>query len=109
MSARAYRLWAAIAHELVRLVCDERPSLKHNQIVRALLEHTRGDWIEWKTELTLRDLDAQIAAIKAQDCTDTARTTPVITDNGTELRIRAPWFNPSAAESDEPPASDTPH
>lgn len=109
MSVRAYRLWAAIAHEIVRLVCDERPSLKHNQIVRALLEHTRGDWIEWKTELTLRDLDAQIAAIKAQDCTDTSRTAPVITDNGTELRIRAPWFNPVAAESDEPPASNTPH
>lgn len=105
MSERAYRLWAAVAHEIVRLVCDERPSLKHNQIVQALLEHTRGDWIEWKTELTLRDLDAQIAAIKAQDCTDTSRTAPIITDNGTELRIRAPWFNPPAVESDEPSAS----
>lgn len=104
MTARAYRLWAALAHEIVRLVCDERPDLKHNQIVRALLEHTRGDWIEWKTELTLRDLDAQIAAIKAQEPPPPA---PVITDNGTELRIRAPWFNPPAAESDEPPATDS--
>lgn len=106
MSARAYRLWAAIAHEIVRLVCDERPDLKHNQIVRALLEQTRGDWIEWKTELTLRDLDAQIAAIKALDCTDNSRTEPVFTDNGKELRLRAPWFNPPVAESDEPSASD---
>ena len=105
MSSGAYRLWAALAHELVRLVCDERPRYKHNQIVRALLEHTRGDWIDWKTDITLRDLDAQLAAIKALDCTDNSRTAPVFTDDGKELRLRAPWFTPSAAEPDEPPAS----
>lgn len=104
MSTGAYRLWAAIAHELLRLVCDERPDLRNNQIVKRLLEHTRGDWIEWKTELTLRDLDAQIAAIKAQEPPAPA---PVITDNGYELRIRAPWLKPPAAESDEPPATNT--
>lgn len=104
---RGYRVWAAVIHEITRIFCDANPQLRHNRIVRALLEYTRGDWIEWKTEQTIRDLDAQIAALKASECTDTSRTAPVITDDGTELRIRAPWFDPypHARDPYEPPAS----
>lgn len=110
MSERSYRLWAAITHEVLRLLCDDRPSLRHNQIVRALLEHTRGDWIEWRTEVTLRDVDAQIAALHQQWSAHDAPTAPVITDNGTELRIHAPWFDPAlyARDAHEPPASNPP-
>jgi len=107
VSERSYRLWAALTHEVLRLVCDDRPSLRHNPIVRALLEHTRGDWIEWRTEVTLRDVDAQIAALHQQWSAHDAPTAPVITDNGTELRITAPWFDPAPylRDTHEPPAS----
>ena len=110
MSERSYRLWAALIHEVLRLLCDDRPSLRHHPIVRALLEHSRGDWINWRTELTLRDVDAQIAAIHQQWSADDAPTAPVLTDTGTELRITAPWFvtTPPSRETHEPPASDPP-
>lgn len=105
MSQRAYRLWAAVTHEVLRLLCDDRPSLRHNRIVRALLEHTRGDWIDWRTEVTLRDVDAQIAALHQQWSATDAPTAPVFSDNGVEMRLRAPWFDP-APHANEPPASD---
>lgn len=109
MTARSYRLWAAITHEVLRLLCDDRPSLRYNQIVRALSEQTRGDWIEWKTEHNLRDVDLQIAALHQQWDKETA-TAPIITDDGIELRIRAPWIEPApyARDTDELPASHPP-
>jgi hypothetical protein len=110
VSEGSYRLWDALTHEVLRLLCDDRPSLRHHPIVRALLEHTRGDWINWRTELTLRDVDAQIAALHQQWSAHDAPTAPVITDNGTELRIHAPWFDPApyARDAHEPPASNPP-
>lgn len=110
MSQRAYRLWAAVTHEVLRLLCDDRPSLRHNQIVRALLEHTRGDWINWRTEVALRDVDAQIAALHQQWAADDAPTAPIITDDGVEMRIRAPWTDPApyARDTHEPPAPNPP-
>lgn len=110
MSQRSYRLWAAITHEVLRLLCDDRPSLRHNQIVTALLAHTRGDWIDWRTEVALRDVDAQIAALHQQWSAHDAPTAPVITDDGVELRIRAPWIDPApyARETDEPEAPHPP-
>lgn len=110
MSQRAYRLWAAVTHEVLRLLCDDRPSLRHNRIVIALLAHTRGDWIDWKTELTLRDVDAQIAALHQQWSADDAPTAPVMTDDGVEMRIRAPWFDPAlhSQAPNEPPAPHPP-
>lgn len=101
-----YRLWAAVTHEVTRIICDARPQLRHNRILRAVLEYTRGDWIEWKTEITIRDLDAQIAAIKTSWRPD---DDPIIEDDGRELRIRAPWFDPSLYARDpyDPSAPDS--
>lgn len=103
MSQRAYRIWAAVTHEVLRLLCDRRPSLKHNTIVKALLENTRADWVEWKTAVAMRDVDEWVEEMHRQwDAEHAAANAPVITELppdgskaqellGGELRIRAPW------------------
>ena len=103
MSARPYRLWAALVHELARLVCDERPNLRHRWWVKALLAETHPDWVEWKTELAMREVDQQIAELhQLWDQEQAKAQAPVITKAapdgskaqqllGGELRIRAPW------------------
>jgi hypothetical protein len=108
VTAGRYRLWAAISHEIARLLCNERPSLGHNQLLKALLAHTCGDWIEWRTETTLRDVDSQIAAL--HQSWDAQLPTPVITESTSgELRIRAPWLPPlPLTESNEHPDTNPP-
>jgi hypothetical protein len=103
VSSKAYRLWAALLHELARLVCDERPSLRHRWWVKALLDHTRADWVEWKTELAMREVEQQIVELHQLWDQQQAEAKPVITEAaadgstaqqllGGELRIRAPWI-----------------
>lgn len=105
MNSKAYRLWAALVHEVTRLVTDERPSLRHRWWIKALLDHTRPDWVEWKTELAMRDVGQQIVELhQLWDQQQPTSTTPVITEAapdcskaqqllGGELRIRAPWLS----------------
>lgn len=104
MNSKAYRLWAALLHELMRLVCNERLSLRHRWWVKALLDHTRPDWVEWKTELAMREVEQQIVELhQLWDQEQPKAPQPVITEAaadgskaqqllGGELRVRAPWI-----------------
>ena len=103
MTERGYRIWAAVTHEVLRLLCDRRLSLRGNPLVAAVLEHTRPDWVEWKTAVAMREVDEWIAEMHHQwDKEHAAAVAPVITEAppdgskaqellGGELRIRAPW------------------
>lgn len=87
----------------MRLLCEERTSLRQRWWVKALLDHTRTDWVEWKTELAMRDVDQQIAELhQLWDQEQAKAQAPVITEAapdgskaqqllGGELRIQAPW------------------
>lgn len=89
----------------MRVVCDERPSLRHRWWVKALLDYTRPDWVEWKTEVTMRDVEQQIVELhQLWDQEHPRQPQPVITEAapdgsqaqqllGGELRIRAPWIS----------------
>jgi hypothetical protein len=92
-----------LLHELMRLVCDERPSFRQRWWVKALLDHTRFDWVEWKTELAMREVEQQIVELHQLWDQQQAAAKPVITQAaadgskaqqllGDELRIRAPWI-----------------
>jgi len=100
-----YRIWAAILHEIFQLLCKKQPSLGFNTAVKMLLEHTKSDWIEWRTEQTLRDVDLQIAAI--HEAWFAEQPQPQITESESgELRIQAPWLTTQLGKRNEPPAPD---
>ena len=85
-------------------MCEERPSLRHRWWVKALLDHTRADWVEWKTELAMREVGQQVTELhQLWDQQQAKAQAPVISQApadgskaqqllGGELRIRAPWI-----------------
>lgn len=100
---KPYRLWAAVAYELLRLLCDYKPALWHHPAVKALMEAWRPDWVEWKTESTMQDADRQVEELQEQwAAVEQVEQAPIITEKppdgsnaqellGGEIRIRAPW------------------
>ena len=103
MNEREYRIWAAVTHEVLRLLCDRRPQLRHNRLFAATLHYTRADWVEWRTAVAMREVDEWVEEMHQQwEAEHAAAVTPVITEAppdgskaqellGGELRIRAPW------------------
>jgi hypothetical protein len=59
-----YNIWFALSYELVNIVSQQYPKLKQNKIVRLLLEYCKPDWILWKVETSLNQVDKQVEAIK---------------------------------------------
>ena len=53
----------AVIYELLIKLIEIWPKLKLNQWVRAALNWCRADWVEWRTEQTLKDVDRQTQEI----------------------------------------------
>lgn len=100
---KTYRLWAAVAYELLRLLCDHGSSLWHHPVIKALMEAWRPDWVEWKTKSTMQDVDQQVDELHERwAAAERIEQAPIITEKpsdgsnaqqllGGEMRIRAPW------------------
>ncbi len=59
-----YSLLNAITYEIVRVLIDGGILSKSNRIVAQILEHCFQDWVQWKTESTMQDVDRQVEEIK---------------------------------------------
>lgn len=67
------------------------------------MESWRPDWVEWKTESTMQDVDRQVEELQEQwAAVEQVEQAPIITEKppdgsnaqellGGEIRIRAPW------------------
>lgn len=100
---KSYRLWAAVTYELLQLFCTHKPGLRGSPWVKRLLAECFPDWIEWKTEQTMTDVDRQTDELHRQwSEAEKREQSPVITEEppdysdaqnllGGEMRIRAPW------------------
>ncbi len=53
----------AVIYELLIKLIEIWPKLKINSWVRAALNWCRADWVEWRTEQTLKDADRQAQEI----------------------------------------------
>ena len=48
------------------------------------------DWVDWKTQQAMKELDKQIEEIlEADEDLDS----PVYTEDGEEIRLTAPWYD----------------
>ena len=59
-----YSLLNAITYEIVRVLIDGGILSKSNRIVARILAHCLQDWVQWKTESTMQDVDRQVEVIK---------------------------------------------
>lgn len=58
-----YSLLNAIAYEFCLSIVEIRPSLRNNVWISRILAHCFPDWVEWKTERTMKDVDKQVDEI----------------------------------------------
>ena len=53
----------AVIYELLIKLIEIWPKLKLNPWIRSALNWCRADWVEWRTEQTLKDVDRQTQEI----------------------------------------------
>ena len=58
-----YNLLNAIVYEILRVLTEHWPDLKRNPWVTRALAYCFPDWVEWKTEKTLKGVDRQAEKI----------------------------------------------
>ena len=103
-----YNIWNAIAYEVTNLLIDYNPSLRNNHWIKLIRDNCFHDWIEWKTESTMKSVDQQIEMIKQEQEEEDRKQfiDPIITEQppdgskaqellGGEVRISAPWYKRS--------------
>ena len=102
----AYNIWNAIAYEITNLLINHDPRWELNQRVQMIRRHCFPDWVEWKTERTMKNVDKQIEDIQAiqQLEHDKKYVTPIVIEHepdgsraqdllGGTLQIKAPWVD----------------
>lgn len=102
----AYNIWNAIAYEITNLLISHDQRWEFNRWVQMIRSHCFLDWVEWKTERTMKNVDKQIDEIremmKKED--DAKYVTPIVIEHkpdgskaqdllGGTLEIKAPWYN----------------
>jgi hypothetical protein len=92
--------WKALTVEIIRLLWD-KGLYKQNKLLQQIHENWFKFWVEWKTELTMRDVDKQIEEMFLEPEVDP----PVFSEElegetplGGKLELRAPWLD----EDDNP-------
>lgn len=60
---KKYTVFNALLYELLIGLIEIWPKLKLNSWIRAALNWCRHDWVEWRTEQTLKDVDRQAQEI----------------------------------------------
>lgn len=74
MTKPKYNFWFAILYEIINDLAEHFVSLKKNKIVKLILKYCKHDWVLWKVESALNDVDQQIEKIKKQwETTDPPR------------------------------------
>jgi hypothetical protein len=56
----------AIVYDVLWRFCDIYPSLRANKLVQMVMTHCFPDWVLWKTEITMKDVDTQAETLKEQ-------------------------------------------
>lgn len=59
-----YNFWFAILYEVLKDLADHFPRLKRSKIVKLILRYCKHDWVLWKIDNTLNDVDKQVEQIK---------------------------------------------
>lgn len=58
-----YNIWNAIAYEICQLLIQHDPEWRKNFIVKKILSHSFLDWVNWRTDKTMKTVDHQVKQI----------------------------------------------
>lgn len=103
-----YNVWNAIAYEVTNILIEFDPRWLNHWWIQLLRKNCIPDWVEWKTEQTLKKVDKQVEALqkswKEED--DRLYVKPIIREYapdgskaqdllGGTIQITAPWYRPT--------------
>lgn len=104
----SYNIWNAVAYEITNLLINYDPRWEINRWVQMIRRYCFPDWVQWKTERTMKAVDKQIEEIKlSQQKEDLEKyVTPIVIEHqpdgskaqellGGTLEIKAPWYTDS--------------
>lgn len=77
----------AVVVEVIRRLHD-RGLFVGNPILQQIHEAWFWAWVEWRTGLTMEDVDKQIEELQKPSEVDA----PIFTEEGGRMRLRAPWY-----------------
>jgi hypothetical protein len=61
-----YNVLNAIVYDILWRLCESYPSLRQNHWVKLAMAHCFSDWVLWKTENTMKDVDRQTEELKEE-------------------------------------------
>ena len=64
MTKHNYNFWLAITYEVINDLAQHFKSLRNNKLIKLILDYCRHDWVLWRVETTLKDVDKQAKQIK---------------------------------------------
>ena len=100
-----YNIWNAVAYEVCQLLIDHDPEWRKNFIVKKILSHSFLDWVNWRTERTMKNVDHQIKQIHFEwDAENPQQPKPTYIEHkandseaqqllGGAIEIRSAWSN----------------
>jgi|TARA_R100000084_G_C4637599_1_gene141909 hypothetical protein len=98
-----YNKLNALVYEAIQFISRFWPSIKLNPLVKLALENCLEDWVEFRTQVTLKELDKDIEELHAQwDQEEAEHFEYVFTEEepdgseaqkllGGPMRLSAPW------------------
>lgn len=100
-----YNIWNAVAYEVCQLLIDHDPEWRKNFIVKKILSHSFLDWVNWRTERTMKTVDHQVKQIHFEwDAKNPRQSKPTYIEHeandseaqqllGGAIEIRSAWSN----------------
>jgi len=65
MSDTKFNIWNAYIYEALLILTGDYKLFKNNKIVSVILTYCKPDWVLWKVQKTLKEVDVEIDKIKA--------------------------------------------
>jgi hypothetical protein len=65
MNDTKFNIWNAYIYEALLILRDDYKLFKNNKLVSAILAYCKPDWVLWKVQKTLKEVDTEIDKIKA--------------------------------------------
>lgn len=65
MSNTKFNVWNAYLYEILQILRNDYNIFKNNKTVSAILAYCKPDWVLWKVQKTLKEVDVEIEKIKS--------------------------------------------
>jgi hypothetical protein len=101
----AYDKTNALVYEIIQFISKFMPRIKFNPLIKKALAYCLDDWVEFRTQITLKQLDNDIEELHAQWDKEEAKNFEYIFSEeepdgseaqrllGGPMRLSAPWMS----------------